>query len=94
MDVKYKTAESIIRKDRKTLYISRHEIEPRQRGGARNFKVSQRMRDELSNNVNDHPEYTLIQMNQELQRKLTQEVRISDSTIAHVIESMGITTKT
>ena len=61
LDVKYKTAESTIRKDRKIYraYISRHEIEPRQRGGARNFKVSQRMRDELSNNVNDHPEYVL-----------------------------------
>ena len=88
LNIKFKTAESIIRK-----FISKNEIAPRPRGGARNMKVSNTMKNELMNIVHDHPEYTLTQMNAELRNRNADAPNISDSTVAHVIEGMSITTK-
>ena len=54
----------------------------RPRGGARNRKVDQEMIDQMIATVEEHPEFTLSQINTDLQETLPNKPRVTDSTIS------------
>ena len=58
----------------------------RPRGGANNVRVDDEMRDCLQDILNENCLLTLIQMNEELRRRLPAENRIHDRTVARTLE--------
>ena len=65
----------------------------KKRGGARKEKVDQRMKDQIVEIVEEHPEYTLDQINADLQLQMPDAPHVSRSTIARTLENQLIVTK-
>ena len=82
------TAYNIIRRFNRTGVVFRP------RGGANNRKVNQEMIQVIIQIVEDHPEFTLTQINQELRLRCPPPVPlISESTVAKVLDAQLITLK-
>ena len=62
----------------------------RPRGGARNRKVDQEMIDQMIATVEEHPEFTLSQINNNLQETLPNKPRITDSTISKTWQTSSL----
>lgn len=63
------------------------------RGGPRNRKVDDEMRNACVAIVDNHPEYTLVQIKRELEVELPNKPRVCINTISNILDGQLITTK-
>ena len=79
LDIAQATAYGIIRR------YQQHGVVARPRGGARNTRLDTEMIDEIVSVIEEHPEYTLIQINTELRRRLPHKPRVCENSIANAL---------
>ena len=82
------TARSIV-----TTYVDTGRINKIPRGGSRNTKVDDEMRNHLANIIDANPLLTLQQMTDSLERNLPNKPPISKSTVARALDGMLLTMK-
>nr|XP_054756147.1 uncharacterized protein LOC129262123 [Lytechinus pictus] len=83
LGIKRSTARSIVR-----TYLETGRAEKRPRGGARNSKIDEEVRNYLRAAVESNPRLTLSQMKDKLQEDLPQKPDVSMSTIARALDGM------
>lgn len=88
LDIKHSTARSIV-----ATYLRTGRREKQPRGGPRNGKVDQDMRDALQRMLEENPLLTLGQMKDNLVNDLPNKPPISPSTIARVLDGLLYTVK-
>lgn len=88
LGVKRQTARSII-----VVYLEQGRRDAVQRGGYRQSKVDDDMKDMLQAILDDNPLMTLDQINTELRRRLPNKPNISRTTLARALDGMLITIK-
>ena len=87
LGIKRKTAYSIIARFKATGFVVR------QRGGNRRPKVTEEIRRTSVEILEENPDFTLEQLNEELRRRLPDAARISISTLCTVLDAELITMK-
>ena len=84
LGVKRTTAWGIVRRNQQQVQANQAN---RPRGGARNRKVDQEMTNNMVATIEQHPEYTLAQINAQLHAELPDKPQISDSTVAKTLKT-------
>lgn len=87
LGIKPGTAYAIVRRFRDTGVVARR------RGGPHNIKVDEEMTQAVVQIVQEHVEYTLSQVNEELRLRLPNKPRICDNSIANMLNGQLITLK-
>ena len=88
LGIKHSTARSIV-----ATYLRTGRREKLAKGGAKNGKIDDEMRQELMRLIEDNPLLTLLQMKNDLAASLPNKPPISTSTIARALDGMLITIK-
>lgn len=88
LGIKRGTAWSIVRR-----HQDQHPMEFKQRGGARNTKVDEEIASAAVAIVDDHPEFTLAQINSELRLALPNKPRICIASLRKVLQGQLVTIK-
>lgn len=87
LSINRRSAYSIIRRYLQDAQVSRN------RGGAHNTIVDEEMKDAVVSIVEDHPEYTIDQINTELRLRFPQRRNVCNNTISNVLHCRLITLK-